>query len=259
MTGGHALPANGAPTRAVTTAVHARGACARTLADALIRRAPRPIIKVCGVRTPEIAADVADAGAELIGVNFAQISKRRTDPDTAHRITRALRAKSSPVGRTPFVVGIFVEQSAAQIAAIASEVGLDAVQLSGECTPSACIDAHVSSHLPVVAVIRLGASNDVARAKALAAAEGVAAVLVDAPNTVGGAGHAWNHSQARAVVDALALVGMGVIVAGGLHEGNVRAALESSGAWGADVATGVETGGMTDAERVRAFVRAARG
>ena len=240
-----------------------------------------PLVKVCGVRTPEIAVAVAHAGADLIGVNFAQVSKRRVDLQTARQIAEALtpgrqtwrNGSPSPVatgeglGRGPLregqawgplsLVGIFVEQSADQIAAIASEVGLDAVQLSGDCTPTACAEASLASGLPVIAVMRLGAADDLARATALAQATGVAAVLVDAPNTVGGAGHAWDHSQARPVVGALGLIGIPVIVAGGLNQGNVRAALESSAARGVDVASGVETDAMTDPELVRDFVRAA--
>jgi phosphoribosylanthranilate isomerase len=263
----------------------------------------RPLIKVCGVRTPELAVAVAHAGADFIGVNFAHVSKRRTDPATASRIVGALRAlgpaevsasvgcsasgrlvsrstapnrvsgtmltaqqpqpdvrpaEASLVGRTCVAVGIFVEQSAEQVADIAATVGLDAVQLSGDCTPEACRVTHAATGLPVIPVVRLGASNDLAHAMALAKANGVAAILIDAPGTVGGSGHAWDHAQARPLVEALASVGMPVIVAGGLHSDNVRAALESSGGWGADVASGVETDGVTDASRVRAFVHAAR-
>ena len=250
-------------------------------------RGGAPLVKVCGVRTPEIAVAVAHAGADFIGVNFARVSKRRVDRQTALQIAKALttgrqawhdgspsipvaprlrRRSYSPVASGEgaqdawgplSLVGIFVEQSADQIAEIASEVDLDAVQLSGDCTPTACTDASVASGLPVIAVMRLGADDDLARATALARATGVAAVLVDAPNTVGGAGHAWDHSQARPVVGALELIGIPVLVAGGLNQGNVRAAIESSAARGVDVASGVETDAMTDPELVRDFVRAA--
>jgi phosphoribosylanthranilate isomerase len=161
----------------------------------------------------------------------------------------------------PRVVGVFVDQTAEEIASVASEVGLDAVQLSGECSPTACRSAFEATGLPVIAVMRLGGSVDAttAWAQELAETQGVAAVLVDAPGTVGGAGHPWDHSQARRIVQSTAVVGVPVIVAGGLHAGNVAGALVSTGAWGADVASGVETDGMTDPTRVRAFIAAARG
>lgn len=240
--------------------------------------ADRPVVKICGVRTPESALAVADARADLIGVNFANVSKRRVDLTTARRIVESLRERGdvpspslaerlrrgsySLAARAepppPAVVGIVVEQSPHEIAVIAREVALHGVQLSGDCTPAACIAIHDATGLEVIAVMRLGGASDVSRAIALASTTGVVAVLVDAPGTVGGAGHAWDHSQARAVVDGVAALGVGVIVAGGLNEGNVGDALARSGAWGVDVASGVETAGMTDPDRVRAFVRAAR-
>ncbi len=222
------------------------------------RRDPgRPIVKVCGVRSPEVAVAVAEAGADLIGLNFAAASRRRTDPGTAATMASAVR--SGARGRAPIVVGIFVEQGASEIAAIARMVGLDAVQLSGECNPATCRDVHDACGLPVVAVARLaddGSSH--ARAHALAEVTGVAAVLVDAPGTVGGAGHPWNYALARDLVDTLAKGGVRVLVAGGLSPDNVADALRTTGAWGADVATGVETGGQTDPDRVRAFIEGAR-
>ena len=246
----------------------------------------RPVVKICGVRTPDSAIAVAAAGADLIGVNFAHVSKRRVDPQTARRIVDSLRGRGGVVaplpsqrGRgwgggflrngggaerewgdphpPPGVVGIFVEQSPDTIAVIAREASLHAVQLSGDYTPAACIAVHDATGLPVIAVMRLGGAHDVPMAMALASSAGVVAVLVDAPGAVGGAGHAWDHAQARPVVEAVSARGVGVIVAGGLHEGNVRDALARSGAWGVDVASGVETAGLTDPARVAAFVRAA--
>lgn len=255
-----------------------------------------PIVKVCGVRTPEIAKEVIHAGADLIGVNFARISKRRITPDQARTIVRAVREVSiGPDGspdqatvepattagsdvptlrvarvslpetpmlstRRPWVAGIFVEQSVPQIAEIASIAGLDAIQLSGECTPNVCQAVYEASKLPVVAVIRLSEAVDTmaALAQSLAGVRGVVAILIDAPGAVGGAGLPWDHRMARHVVDTTTARGVPALIAGGLRSENVRQALDSSGAWGADVASGVERDGMTDPDCVRAFISAAR-
>ena len=56
------------------------------------------------------------------------------------------------------------------------------------------------------------------------------------------------------------LAGHRVVLAGGLHPGNVADAIERIRPWGVDVATGVETApGKKDAVKVREFVAAAQG
>jgi phosphoribosylanthranilate isomerase len=68
----------------------------------------------------------------------------------------------------------------------------------------------------------------------------------------GGSGQAHDWATARAHA------GTGVsLIAGGLHHGNARAAVQQAGTWGADASSGLESSpGMKDPDRVRAFVAA---
>ena len=81
-------------------------------------------VKVCGITTPEDAVLAADLGAFAIGLVFWPLSPRVVARDVARRVVQALPAGVESVG-------VFVDQSPADVRAIADEVGLTAVQLHG--------------------------------------------------------------------------------------------------------------------------------
>jgi phosphoribosylanthranilate isomerase len=92
-------------------------------------------------------------------------------------------------------------------------------------------------------------------------AEGlIGRVLIDAkvgPN-LGGTGVSFDWDAARATL-AEAGAGLKLIVAGGLRQENVVAAIRRLNPWGVDVASGVEQSpGRKSPEKLAAFIRAAR-
>lgn len=203
-------------------------------------------VKICGLRSAEHALVAADAGADLLGFIFAP-SRRQIAPADVAGIALAVRAR--PAGG-PQLVGVFVNETPERIRALAHECGLDAVQLSGD-EPFGYADA--LRDLSLLKAIRFDGGDEERR---WAAAElPHVRLLVDAhvPGAYGGAGVVadWTHAAELARRRP-------ILLAGGLDPANVPAAIEQVRPWGVDVSSGVETDGVKDSAKIRAFVAAAR-
>jgi phosphoribosylanthranilate isomerase len=177
------------------------------------------VVKICGLRAPGAAVDAAAAGADLLGFNFAPVSKRRVAVEVAREAILAVLGQGfaahepgltpparqlapgarreatglrrrTPAG--PGMVGIFVNQPLAEVTAVARSCGLDAVQLSGDEDAAYCRAVGSATGLPVIKALRLAGPDDERRGAAYVAAGGVAALLVDAPvaGAWGGCGRA---------------------------------------------------------------------
>lgn len=84
----------------------------------------QPLIKFCGLRRPEDIVLVNAFRPDYIGLIFAP-SKRQVTPEQAQALVKDL----DPTIKT---VGVFVDEKPEKIAAIASMIGLFAVQLHGQ-------------------------------------------------------------------------------------------------------------------------------
>jgi phosphoribosylanthranilate isomerase len=211
-----------------------------------------PVVKICGLRGTEQAVASARAGADLLGFNFAPVSKRRVEAGVAREAIAACREGPAPA---PAMVGVFVNQPLEEIAATVRLCRLDAVQLSGAESVAFCREVGARTGAAVYRAVRLqdGFSLDLL---AREAEEGtVSAFLVDAPvaGAWGGTGRTWDWALAAPLAQRFP-----VLLAGGLHEENVEGALEAVRPWGVDVASGVETGGQTDPARVAALIQRIR-
>jgi phosphoribosylanthranilate isomerase len=197
-------------------------------------------IKICGITHPADAVLAAEAGADLIGLNFVADSPRKLSLDTAAAISEAV------AGRTERV-GVFRDATPEEIDRVLRRVDLDRLQFHGSET-----EAQVEEvDLPVIKAIR-GAD-----AEAAAGYPGTI-LLLDHPDGGAGKGKTWEWSDAAPLIES----GFDVILAGGLSPDNVGGALAALGdllPWGVDVATGVEGGSYRkDAAKLAAFVQAVR-
>lgn len=200
-----------------------------------------PLVKVCGLTRLEDALAAVDLGAGAVGFVFWPQSPRFVDPYRARRIVRAL---------PPFVtpVGVFVNQPVEYVNAVASLVGLGAVQLHGDEDP-ACVR---QLKRPVIKAV----SGTALLADAECWAPPVM-LLVDAhdPARRGGTGRTADWQAASTLAARRRL-----LLAGGLHAGNVAAAIAAVRPFGIDVSSGVEAApGIKDHEKLAALFARLRG
>ena len=231
-----------------------------------------PVVKICGVRTVHHARVAAAAGADMVGLVFAE-SRRRVTPTEAHEVTAAAYV------RRPRFVGVFVNEDPDVIGRLAGELRLDLVQLSGDEPPEQCARLQVP-YLKVVHVRSGMAAQDVLRI-AERYRDAVAIVLdsgdrrqatgdrTNAPPTAfrpppdayGGTGLAVDLAIAADVVRCRGVLhtpGGLVMLAGGLRPETVATVVRTVQPWGVDVSSGVETEGVKDEAKITAFVAAAK-
>ena len=195
------------------------------------------LVKVCGICDAGAARAAARAGADLLGFHFCS-SVRRVTPEAARAMVDAL-------DRRPQIVGVFIDQDPEEVRQVADFVGLNLVQLHGAEAPG------YAAPRPVIKALKV-------RADEVPDPEGWPdPVLLDSwsKDSRGGTGRAWDWELARPL-----LARRRVIVAGGLHPGNVGEVVLRYRPHGVDVSSGVESAPrVKDPELVRAFVEAARG
>jgi phosphoribosylanthranilate isomerase len=198
----------------------------------------RTRVKICGITRVEDALAATAAGADAIGLIFAE-SPRQVSPSQAAAIVAAL---------PPFikVVGLFVDAPAARLREILNAVPLDLIQFHGSESPEACR----SAGRPYIKAVHMKPGVDVvAEAGRYPDASGI---LLDTfhPQMVGGSGQVFDWS--RVPHD----FGRPLILAGGLTPENVALAVRTVNPYAVDVSSGVEISkGIKDAAKIAAFVR----
>jgi phosphoribosylanthranilate isomerase len=208
-------------------------------------------IKICGITDEANALAAAGAGADFIGLVFAP-SRRQVIPARARDIADAVK-KSSAATK---VVGVFVNAPVFQVNEIADFCALDVVQLSGDESWEDC--GKIAN--PIIKVIRVGRQSVEDICAELSAAGILLArrrfiTLLDSEveGKYGGTGETFNWDLAREVAQKFQ-----VIIAGGLDPQNVAMLIKRVSPWGVDVSSGVESNGVKDASKIRAFIEAVR-
>ncbi len=208
-------------------------------------------VKICGLTEARHVAAAAEAGAAYVGFVFFARSPRNLMPAAA----RAL-ALEVPPGVAK--VGLVVDASDADLAAILAEVPLDMLQLHGKESPARVSAVKARFGLPVMKAVGVADTGDLAALDEYARVADQ--ILVDAKPAKdaalpGGNGVAFDW---RLIAGRRWAVPW--MLAGGLAPDNVAEAIRLTGARQVDVSSGVETApGMKDEGLIRAFIAAAQG
>ncbi len=208
-------------------------------------------IKICGIKEEIHALAAAEAGADFIGLVFAP-SKRQVTPVQAERLAAAIKQGSNAAE----VVGVFVNMPADEVNAIADSCHLDWVQLSGDESWEYCNEITK----PVIKAVRIGQKQDtneicadIDRGDKLISRKHVYILDTHDRNRYGGTGVSFDWNLARPAAQQYP-----VIIAGGLTPRNVSQVIKIAAPWGVDTSSGVETDGIKDIRKIRAFIEAVR-
>ncbi|WP_112662079.1 phosphoribosylanthranilate isomerase [Microvirga flavescens] len=210
-----------------------------------------PLIKICGLSTPETLDAALDAGADFVGFVRFQKSPRHVSLDLARDLSRRAR------GRTQRVA-LVVDPQDAELADIVEAIDPDLLQLHGHETPERVAAIRARFGRPVMKVLGIGEAADL---EAISAYRGVAdRIMLDAkpPRTAGalpgGNGLTFDWRLLIGLDPAIAFM-----LSGGLDPDNVAQAIRLTGAAAVDVSSGVEKSpGVKDPGKIEAFIRAAR-
>ena len=215
---------------------------------------PRPRVKICCIASLEEARLAIRYGASALGLVSEMPSGPGVIPDD---LIARIAAKVPPAVATFLLTS---RQTAGAIIAQQRHCGANTIQL---CDRLAMQDyATLRQGLPGISLVQVvHVTGGEAVEEALVVAPHVNGLLLDSGNRslpvkeLGGTGRTHDWALSRRIRERVELP---VFLAGGLHPGNVRDAINAVGPFGVDVCSGVRTGGRLDEAKLAAFMEAAK-
>lgn len=207
------------------------------------------IIKVCGIRTPDILEAAIEAGADMVGFVHFPRSPRHADVDTIGSLISAARGRAE----TCVMLVNPDNSTVVEIAALAP----DWIQLHGPETPRRVEAIRAEAGVPIIKALPIGDAADVKAAGGFA--EIADRLLLDArppkqAERPGGHGVPFEWDLLEALDPGLTFM-----LSGGLTPDNVAEAIGRVRPMGIDVSSGVERSpGEKDPALIRAFIANAR-
>jgi phosphoribosylanthranilate isomerase len=212
-----------------------------------------PAVKICCISTVAEARLALDAGAQLLGL----VSAMPSGPGVIDDELIATIAASVPAPVQTVLLTAHTQADA--IAEQYARLRTTTLQLVDHVPEAELL--RLRRLCPGVRLIQvIHVQDETAVERALAISAGVDALLLDSGNPaaavkeLGGTGRTHDWAISRRLRDAVAPCP--VYLAGGLHSGNVAAAVAAVRPHGLDVCSGVRRLGRLDECRLRAFIAA---
>ncbi|WHY58087.1 phosphoribosylanthranilate isomerase [Peribacillus simplex] len=196
------------------------------------------LVKICGIKTLAAAQTAVSSGADFIGFIFAE-SSRKVEPEIVGEIGANLAGQVKKVG-------VFANQTEQEVIKSAEIAGLDYIQLHGN--ESAGFARRMP--LPVIKAVAVSSEKDLESLHEYPADY----LLVDLPKSSSGKGLTLDWDM----IGKADLPPGKLILAGGLTPENVGKAIDAVSPFAVDVASGVETNGLKDAVKIKAFINEAK-
>ena len=207
------------------------------------------VIKICGIKTPDILETAIAAGADMVGFVHFPRSPRHVSIEAIGDLISAAR------GRVETCVLLVNPDNScvAEVAALAP----DCIQLHGPETPHRVETIRAEAGIEIVKALPIGSAEDVARvADYLDIAD---RILLDAKppkgaDRPGGLGESFDWSLLDTLDPSVSFM-----LSGGLTPQTVAEAVRTVKPYGVDVSSGVESApGVKDKRLIEAFIRNAR-
>lgn len=202
------------------------------------------IVKVCGVRTAEVAEVAIDAGADWIGIVFEPRSPRHASDSEAGAVVAAARGRAD-------IIGVFVELSIDECDEAAARYRLAAVQVHGD------VDAGLAGAcaVPVIRGYNVGDEREALTLQWWPDCLVLLDAVPVAGELPGGTGRRLDRVWAAEVARHRRIV-----LAGGIGPDDVVDAIGMVRPAGVDASSRLErVRGEKDPDLVHAYVSAARG
>jgi phosphoribosylanthranilate isomerase len=207
------------------------------------------IIKICGIKTPEILETVIAAGADMVGfMHFSRSPRHVSIEEIATLISEAR-------GRIQTCV-VLVNPDNSCVAEVAA-LGPDWIQLHGPETPHRVEAIRAEAGVEIIKALPIGSAEDVAHIAAFA--EVADSILLDAKppkgaDRPGGLGETFDWALLKALDPSIPFM-----LSGGLTPQTVADAIRIVRPFAVDVSSGVESApGVKDKRLIEAFIRNAR-